>query len=217
MKRIVNYTLGVLVLAIVACAGIWGYRAISYKMLPVNDGYVGNVDNTPVIRLVALSIGEQIGKAPNGDPIYHINGQPDDDWVYMKQYPAYWYGYGWVTHKKSVKPLDFTKMNVTEIRVLTSGQGSSLLADTKDPKLINDFMSSWRASKIVDVTHWTNSTIIDIQLLSPEIPGLAYEDTVLRNSNHAYLTHFTPTQSLYLELGPAFSEWMNQITSHLSS
>lgn len=216
LRMRLSVLLGIVILPIVIVVGILEYQHISYKRLPVLFNYAKHA-SWPAdgeTNVFPLTVGARIGKAPNGDPLFNIPGQANHNWVYRGKYPYWWTGIAWVTSKNGIKAPDVLHLHVSEIRVVAYYQPiykASILASTKSTSIIRAFVRPWQNQHILPTSMGTGETI-NIELISPDIPGLGIDTIVERMPDgKAYLMASPGNPDALIALGPAFSRWIDQI------
>ncbi|GMA66209.1 hypothetical protein NZD89_29095 (plasmid) [Alicyclobacillus fastidiosus] len=220
MKRSSKFILGIVVLlAIVA------EPYLSYKLLPVVNGYQENTSwpNDGIDMVIPLSIGPKIGKAPNGDPILDIPGQPNHDWVYREQYPHWWTGAAWVTSKKGINGPNIKNLTVSEIRIVGNGDPRydklPVLDKTNNTRVIQGFMKPMQEQHFVTASQGGKS--IGVELISPNIPGLILYTVVVvfpGKNDYVYTATTSPNKpNPAIKMDSAFSNWLNQVQQAHSS
>ena len=112
-----------------------------------------------------------------------------------------------IFRKESTPPVDLATLRVEEIRYAANRGGPLVHKSTRDPQLIAEVI---RSVQTAPVPLPRTDQIYHIELLSPDLPGLAYSIYVIFDSSGA--VYFAP---LYddqngVPAGPLFSQWVNQ-------
>lgn len=179
---------------------------LRYRLLPVSHDYINNTSSR-TSELVPLSVGHRYAKTPSGDILFTIKGQPNHDWVYLKE-PGL-DGQLWVVHKKSMTTPNFRYMPITEIRIV-DGSSGKVFVSTRDQVILNEFMNYWRYPRPFKLQLGPGTRGVHIQLLSPVIPGMAYEDEV--DFTPPSFSSFQPYAD-WVQMGPKFTKWVIQASS----